>query len=181
MLFLGTPPDRASPSTSPRNALPDHVNGRALPATREKRPACAGSLLISRLGRPEIAPSRGWRRLHAFSLSRYRLSFEKRLSSRNDAASLPIVFPSALLARVSPSSVDRTPRDESLGNAGGSTDALRHPVSPRGRWKTSREHETESRSHAPPLPRRSGRDATPKRLSLSFPALAWALARRFDQ
>jgi hypothetical protein len=57
---LGTPLDRASPSTSPRIASPDHVNGRAEFTKRGERTACAGSFPISRLGRPEIALLGGW-------------------------------------------------------------------------------------------------------------------------
>jgi len=55
-MFVGTLPDRASPSTSPRGAPLDHVNGFAVLATRGERNAFADSFPISRLGSPEIAP-----------------------------------------------------------------------------------------------------------------------------
>jgi len=59
-MFVGTLPDRASPSTSPRWAPLDHVNGVAVLATRGERNAFADSLPIPRLGSPGIAPFGGW-------------------------------------------------------------------------------------------------------------------------
>jgi len=57
---LGTPLDRATPSTSPRethsrDSSLGHVNGFVKFATRGERNAFADSSPISRLGRPEIA------------------------------------------------------------------------------------------------------------------------------
>jgi hypothetical protein len=101
-----------------------------------------------------------------------RVSFRLSAPWHGGLRPLPIVSPSALLARVSPSSVDRTPRNESRGNAGGSTDASRHSNVSRERWKTSRERALESRNLARPPPRRDGRNVAPKRLLPSISALA---------
>jgi len=114
--FMGTPLDRASPSTSPVLSPRDHVE---MTASRLRGVESVPLALIR-------SPSLAWRAGDSLVrgwLGPYGLC---------QSSCLP-----ALLVRASPFECRPSPRDESLGNAGGSTDALSHPPSFQRRWKTS--------------------------------------------
>lgn len=114
--FMGTPLDRASLSTSPALSPRDHVE---MTASRLRGVESVPLALIR-------SPSLAWRAGDSLVrgwLGPYGLC---------QSSCLP-----ALLVRASPFECRPSPRDESLGNAGGSTDALSHPPSFQRRWKTS--------------------------------------------
>lgn len=78
-------------------------------------------------------------------------------------------LPRRVVHRVAPLHVDRTSWVScTLENVGGSTDALRRPEVPCGRWRPREGLTYEPRNLIPPPPRRMWRVAVPRRLLLSY-------------